>query len=345
MKFVQLDLAIQMFLDHRRRRTLATRRQYRRWLLTWFDWLTRQGKPNELAPIEIGDFRDFLTYLEDEHVPHGRNPRRPAAPRPGLQPASVAAARRTLRAFWKYLDNEELLTPRQSRFFGNNRIPMPEVIEPPRPYIEWETLNRLLEACGDGLDETSARNRAILLLLYESGMRVGELCALEDNHVNLRERQAQVLGKGNQWRPVFWQPPGGFALIRYVLMRRGARDAGPLFRGTSTRNDCGKMSPDSVRSMIKRVAEDAGIALPPGCPVHWFRHGFAKRALEAGLDRSLVGQLLGHRNVKTTERYVREFPVRLKAHYDAAFGASVRRGRVSSADHAAVFSPQAEAPR
>ena len=81
------------------------------------------------------------------------------------------------------------------------------------------------------------------------------------------------------------------------------------------------MTPDAIRSIIKRIADDAGITLPQGCPVHWFRHSFAKRALEAGLDLSQVGQLLGHRNPKTTTRYLQEYPVRLKALYDVTFNA------------------------
>jgi site-specific recombinase XerD len=79
------------------------------------------------------------------------------------------------------------------------------------------------------------------------------------------------------------------------------------------------MTPDAIRGRIKRIAEEAGITLPQGCPVHWFRHSFAKRALEAGLDLSQVGQLLGHRSPKTTTRYLQEYPVRLKALYDVAF--------------------------
>ena len=122
--------------------------------------------------------------------------------------------------------------------------------------------------------------------------------------------------------PIFWQPPGAVALIRYVLLRRGPRENGYLLRGTSDRNNGGQMTPDAVRCLIKRIASNAGIVLPPGCPIHWFRHSFAKRALEAGLDQLQVGQLLGHRNPKTTARYVQEYPVRLKALYDAAFGAS-----------------------
>jgi site-specific recombinase XerD len=245
-------------------------------------------------------------------------------------PATVAAAHRTLRSFWIFLDNEELLTARQARFFTNNRIPAPEVVESPRPYCDEQTLEQLLAACGDGMEEESARNRAIILLLYESGMRVGELCRLEDPYVSLRERQALVLGKGNRWRPIFWQPPGAVALIRYVLLRRGPRDIGSLFRGTSHRNNGGPMTTDSVRCLIKRLANNAGVTLPPGCPVHWFRHSFAKRGLEAGLDLSQVGQLLGHRNPKTTARYAQDYPIRLKALYDSAFCTGQKRARVTS---------------
>ena len=79
------------------------------------------------------------------------------------------------------------------------------------------------------------------------------------------------------------------------------------------------MTPDAIRGMIKRIAAEAAITLPKGCPVHWFRHSFAKRGLEAGLDLSQVGQLLGHRNPKTTTRYLQEYPVWLKALYDVAF--------------------------
>jgi site-specific recombinase XerD len=199
---MQINHAIQLFLDHRRHRDRETRRQYRYWLTFWRDWRITRQLQDDIAAIEIDDFRLFLRYLEDEHIPHGSNPYRPPVNRRGLMPASIAAARRTLRTFWIFLDYEELLTPRQARFFGNNRIPAPEVVDSPRLYCDAQTLEQLLIASGDGFDEESARNRAMILLLYESGMRVGELCRLEDTHVDLRERQAQVRGKGNRWRSV-----------------------------------------------------------------------------------------------------------------------------------------------
>jgi site-specific recombinase XerD len=84
------------------------------------------------------------------------------------------------------------------------------------------------------------------------------------------------------------------------------------------------MTPDTVRSTIKRIAHDANITLPFGCPLHWFRHSFAKRALESALDQMYVSQLLGHSNPKTTARYAQEYPVRLKALYDGAFCGGVK---------------------
>jgi site-specific recombinase XerD len=319
---MKIPRAIELFLDHRRRRTRETRRQYRRWLTDWSAWRLRRPDAGEaVADVSIDDFRDYLHYLEVAKRPFEDHPYPHETNQIGLKPASVAAARRTLRAFWRFLDGEELLTPTQTRFFTNDRIPAPIVEEPPREYCDEATFQRLLAACDSACAETAARNRAILWLLIESGMRVGELCSLDDRYVDLRERQAMVRGKGRHWRPVFWQPPGAIAFIRYILVRRGPRDIGPLFRGTSIRNNGGAMSPDSVRNTIKRIARAAGVALPAGCPVHWLRHSFAKHALEHGLDESQVGQFLGHRDPASTRIYTRDTPARLKALYDQTFGA------------------------
>lgn len=318
---VLIPRAIELFLDHRRRRTLETRRQYRRWLTDWSSWRQRQPDAGEtIADVIIDDFRGYLRHLEVAKRPFEDHPHPHKTDQVGLKPASIAAARRTLQAFWRFLDGEELLTPSQARFFLNDRIPAPIVEEAPREYCDEETFKQLLAACDSECVETAARNRSMLWLLIESGMRVGELCSLDDRYVDLRERQALVRGKGRHWRSVFWQPPGAAALVRYVLVRRGPRDAGPLFRGTSLRNDGGAMTPDAVRVTIKRIAQAAGVMLPPGCPIHWFRHTFAKRALEAGLDESHVGQLLGHREMASTRIYTRDIPIRLKAIYDRAFG-------------------------
>ncbi len=95
-------------MDHRRRRAIGTKQHYQYWLTEWRDWRTAHVLSNEIAAVQIEDFRGFIRYLEDEHIPHSRNPHRPAVNRHGLMPASVNAAYRTLRSFWIFLDNEEL---------------------------------------------------------------------------------------------------------------------------------------------------------------------------------------------------------------------------------------------
>ncbi len=107
---MHLNEAIRLFMDHRRRRAIGTKQHYQYWLTEWRDWRTARVLPNEIATVQIDDFRGFIRYLEDEHIPHIRNPHRPAVNRQGLMPASVNAAYRTLRSFWIFLDNEELLT-------------------------------------------------------------------------------------------------------------------------------------------------------------------------------------------------------------------------------------------
>lgn len=322
---MQLQTAIEAFLDHRRHRSAGTRRQYRHWLEHWRDWRAGHSTGSEVQDVVIDDIRDYLRYLEEEHIAHAENSRRPAAQR-GLAPASIAAARRTLRAFWNYLDGEELLSDRQARFFRNNRIPAPVVEEAPRPYCDEATLAQLDAAC-DQLGDDAACDRAALLLLYDSGMRVAELCSLTDEQVELVERRAMVRGKGARWRPVFWTPRAGAPLIRYVLQRPGARGAGPLLRNAAGAG----LTPDAVRGRIKRIARLAGVELPPGSPCHWFRHTFARRALlEGSLDDIHLAQLLGHTSLDMTKRYALEVPERLQGIYEEAFGGRLDSGRAGA---------------
>lgn len=311
---MELDRAVEMFLDHRRHRAAGTRRQYRYWLTLWLGWRLKRGAGPRVVDVGIDDIRGFMRYLENEHIAHSSNPCRPAAKEPGLEPASIAAAKRTIRAIWSYLDGEELLSPQQARFFRNNRIVTPPIEEEPRPYCDEETFRQLIAACDDGGDDVAC-NQAILWLLYDSGMRVGELCHMEDARMELAKRRASIRGKGARWRHVFWTPPAAVALISYVLQRPGPRGTGPVFRNSMGES----LTPDAVRARIKRIAARAGVMLPPGCPVHWFRHAYPKRAYEGGLADLQVSQLMGHSSLEMTQRYAREFPDRLQAIYDSAF--------------------------
>lgn len=291
---ISIQEALDLFLAHRRRKNISidSLTLYIRLLGDWKKHVEVRGV-GELGAVGLDEFTTFLAA-------------RTAA---GLAPASVAAYRRVLRALWRFLEGEGLLTEEQTRLWANDRIPRPLDTEPePRPYCDDDTFEQLLDAAGDAADEQSARDRALLLLLWESGARVGELCKLEDAQLDLQQRRASIVGKGRRRGWIFWGPRAGAALLRYLATRRGKR-GGPLFRGVSSRNPGGALTPNAVRLMVKRL----GVELPKGAPVHFLRHGFAHRAIDEGLELSQVQQLMRHASHETTLRYLKERPDKLQA--------------------------------
>lgn len=317
--------ALTAFIADRRRSNCApgTIALYRRQLDYWLEWLHGHSRMLVIPGLAIDDLRGFEDYLRSEHVPYSSaHASRPPLRRP-LSENTLASYHRTLRAFWSFLETEGLLTDEQKGFF--RRLSAPKVPEDPRPVTDEAVVKRLMHACGDGADEESARNRSIVLLLYESGMRISELCALTDEVVDLPKRRARVLRpKNKRHRMVFWQPSAAAALARYLLMRRG-KHGGPLFRGTSIRNSGGQVTPDAVRKAIKRIAENARIKLPYGAPLHSIRHGFAHAAIEAGAELSDLADLLGHADLETTRIYVRNDDTRLATTYDRIFSRASKR--------------------
>jgi site-specific recombinase XerD len=311
-----------LFLDHRRAKgcTAGTLRLYGYWLDIWTAWRARQGHADDLATVTVAEFRAFFLYLETEHVPHADNPRRRAADSVGMAQHSRASCWQILRALWRFLDGEDLLTPQQARFFANGRIPRPRVDEPIRDYIDEALLAALLAAAGDGRDEESARNRAIFVLLYESGLRVSELCSLLDEDVQFARDRAKVWGKGRQRTWVFWGTAAKLALGRYLHLRQGpVGGKAPLFRGLASTNKGQALTDDAVRGMVKRLAAEHGIELPKGAPVHGFRHGFAHALLDEDVEGPRLQQLLRHKDAASTRRYTKEHPDRLQRVHQRAF--------------------------
>jgi integrase/recombinase XerD len=332
---VELETALGQFLDHRRLANCApgTLRLYRRQLDVWRAWLIAETRPLAISDLTIAELRDFAAFLRDRYTPYSdaRSTRKPLAAR-GLSENTLASYHRTLRAFWGFLAIEGQLSGDQARYFA--RITAPSVPEDPRPSIGEATIKKLLSACGDGDTEESARNKAIISLLAETGMRISELCNLTDPLVEPAKRRARVLrAKGGKHRMVFWQPSGAAHLARYLLLRRG-KHGGPLFRGCSVRNNGGQITPDLVRATLKRIAAAARIALPKGAPLHAIRHGFAHAAIEHGAQLTDLADLLGHADLETTRIYLRNDDDRLEAAYQRIFSRTIearnRRGDAES---------------
>lgn len=150
--------------------------------------------------------------------------------------------------------------------------------------------------------EPGERNRAILTLLYASGVRVSELCGLRwrDVQSNGDSAQVTVFGKGGKTRAIrlpvsVWQQ---------LTRLRGADDgAQPLFR---SRKKGGALTPVGVLRIVRRAARRAGIdvAVSP----HWLRHAHASHALDRGAPIHLVQATLGHASITTTGRYLHARP-------------------------------------
>lgn len=162
------------------------------------------------------------------------------------------------------------------------------------------------------------RDRAILELLYGSGLRVAELCSLDLDDVDLRHSSMQVTGKGRKQRRLPLSAPARAALERYVTearpelttRRTGARPTGhPIFLNTRG----GRLGPRSVRAMIERYLAAEGA---PGASPHTLRHSFATHLLDGGADLRAVQELLGHESLATTQIYTHVSTERLRAVYE-----------------------------
>jgi site-specific recombinase XerD len=307
---VDVSAAIEAFLTQRRtgrKVTPATLALYKRQLTRWKTWRAGQSVPATLSEISLDEFDRFFAHLTEEAIPHANNPRRPAVNRRGLAPETVATIWRVLRAFWRFCRQRGWVTAEQAHYFGRDGINTPPVPEEPRPVYDDAALAAVLQACGDGESEESARDRAIVTLLWDTGLRIAELCGLDDSDVDLRLRRGRVraeTSKGKRTEPFFWTAVAAAELLGYLRYRRG-RSGGPLLRGTTAKNNGGRLTPDSVRSRLKRLCDAADVELIEGSPLHGLRRAFIQRGIDKGLDISQASQFARHRDIRTTMRYAR----------------------------------------
>lgn len=153
--------------------------------------------------------------------------------------------------------------------------------------------------------EPGLRDRAILELLYSSGLRVSELVALNKDHINLKRREFMVRGKGQKDRPIFISEEASEWIQKYLGKR--ADNSPPLFvrvggsRQADTSGNHLRLTARSVQRMVARHALNAGIT--KHVSPHTLRHSFATDLLMNGADLRSVQAMLGHSNIATTQIY------------------------------------------
>jgi site-specific recombinase XerD len=200
-----------------------------------------------------------------------------------------------LRAFLKYLRRRgvDSLDP--------ERIELAKVSERSLDLISSQELMRLMNA-PDIATEQGLRDKAILELLFSTGLRVSELCSLSTDDVDLSRDEFSVRGKGEKIRVVFLSDSARNALRAYLKARKDMDDAMFVQYGKNAKKNTDlRLTPRSVQRIIKRYATIAGITRK--VTPHVIRHSFATDLLQNGADLRSVQALLGHANIATTQIY------------------------------------------
>jgi integrase/recombinase XerD len=246
-------------------------------------FLEMGGQPVNATQVTVKHLRDFLQYINEL----------------GMSAHSQARILSGIKAFYKYLLFEELIDKDPTALIEGPRLgrKLPDT-------LSFHEIEKLFEAIDLSTAE-GGRNRAMLEVLYSSGLRVSELVGLKLNHVYADDGFVRVIGKGNKERLV----PIGRDALKYLKIYideiRGKLPNKPPAKGSETSiflNRNGKaLSRVTVFTTIKALA--AAVGLKKSISPHTFRHSFATHLIEGGADLRAVQEMLGHESITTTEIY------------------------------------------
>ena len=218
--------------------------------------------------------RSYLSYLHDKEY---------AA-------KSISRKVASLKAFFNFLFRRKLISSNPALFLRSPKLP-----ETLPHFLTLEEMEAILSA-PKGMMWHTYRDRAILEVLYSTGIRVGELVSLTLENISFIEEVVKVKGKGEKERVVPIGKPAVHALVEY-LERRPAKNQKRVFL-----NKYGKpLTGRSVERMVAKYGKKA--AVNKQVTPHTFRHTFATHLLERGADLRSVQELLGHKNITTTQIY------------------------------------------
>jgi integrase/recombinase XerC len=262
--------------------------------------LERNLSPYTLRNYD-GDLRGLLAFLDERRMEPralSRQVFREYLSRlvaAGISPGSIQRKVSAARGFYRWLQAQGAI----------ERNPLANVKGPRKPrrlpsFLTHDEVTALI-SCPQGTRPQAMRDRAMLELLYATGMRVSEIVALNLNDVDLDGQTVRVLGKGNKERMVIMGDPARESLEQYLRDARPRLATGPE-RALFLNRDGGRLSVRRVQLMLRRYATAAGLgkrAYP-----HLLRHTFATHLLDGGADLRVVQELLGHANVNTTQVYL-----------------------------------------
>lgn len=272
------------YLEVEQNRSQKTAENYHLYLMRLVDFT--EDKPVEDIDDEIvRKWRLWLARLKDSH---GEN----------LSATTQCYHLIALRSFLKFCAKRGLDT------LAPSRIELPRVKKKQVNFLNAKELKRLFEAIPTN-SLAGLRDRAIIALLYSSGLRVSELTSLDRNHINLKHREFSIRGKGQKDRVVFIDTASAALIQEYLSARQD--NLPPLFvnlgghQVIDQSGDFKRLTPRSVQRIVSHYALLAGIT--KHVSPHTLRHSFATDLLMNGADLRSVQAMLGHSNISTTQIY------------------------------------------
>ena len=278
-----------------------TLKGYERDLKKLSDYLLAQDIKN----WKIVKEHDLRTFINSER-------------RRGLSPRSIQRLLSSCRTFFEHLLIEGLI-----QLIPAQNVSSPKLAQLLPKAMDADLVQRLLDFKPKGMIEI--RDKALAELLYSSGLRLSEVCQLEVQDLDLKERTCRVLGKGNKTRIV---PVGKKAIqaIRDWMIYRSELKAS---KETSTdaiflNNKGNRISARSIQLRLEKLCLQRGI---PGINPHMLRHSFASHVLESSGDLRAVQEMLGHSDIGTTQIYTKLDFQHLSKVYDKAHPRAKKRTR------------------
>lgn len=301
------------YLQYEKNASPRTIEEYRRDVTQFRDFLTPPGeKTLPLHEIDHKVIREFVSSLYDRN----------------LERSSIARKLAALRTFFKFCMRERLTKQNPARLVNSPRLPkrVPRVLSA-------EEMNAFLDNLASppsrhtGSKKESQkqreneklllkRDRAILELLYGSGLRVSELVGLDVINIDTAAQMLRVLGKGRKERIVPYGDKAKQALENYGPVREEilARSSDPNHEAVFLNQRGRRLTTNAVRHLLKKYARLSNVDwnLHP----HSLRHAFATHLLADGADLRAIQELLGHASLSTTQRYTQATVEQLMAIYD-----------------------------
>jgi len=281
-------------------------RNYHNFLKVFSGWLKIQDieclLPHELTPEHIWDYRLYLSRKQDDRGAY-------------IKKTTQSYYLRALRNFMNFF------THRDIQAIPSGKINLPKLTDKDKKikFLKYEQVEKLLLMPNT---ETiiGLRDRALLETLFATGMRVSELTSLNADrfkviHSKDQTQEIDIIGKGGSVRPVYLPKKTVGWLTKYIDTRKDLFP--PLFinyRKNSDPDDEHRLTPRSIAVIVKKYTNMAG--LPVDATPHTLRHSYATDLLEQGADIRSVQELLGHKDIGTTQIYTHVTNKQLKDTYN-----------------------------